>query len=74
VRGCETAASTFSVWLSWVVEGTTLPANNSIYIVYSTDGQYTGTCVFPEMTVTSLFPGEILTLVKDLTAMPLKGA
>jgi hypothetical protein len=63
--GCEDAASTFSASLTWEVQGTTFQAEDSIYIIYSTNGQYIGICVFPGMTVTSLFPGETLLLVKS---------
>ena len=64
--GCKASPSTYVVSFTWNISGTTFQADNTISIVYSTDGLYTGTCVFPGMTPTSLFPGETLTLVKQI--------
>ena len=64
--GCQTNGSTFVVSLTWEIQGTQFPADSSISIVFSTDGQYAGVCIFPGMTVTSLLPRETLTLVKQI--------
>src|SRR5579871_115636 len=39
--GCKTNESTFVVYFTWEIQGKTFLANNSISIVFSTDGVYT---------------------------------
>ena len=63
ITGCATAPETITLHDTWLVEGTTFPAQNTATVTFSSDGTVFVTFTFPGMTVTSLTPGEPITLV-----------
>jgi len=63
--GCDTAPTTFTNHFMWFIAGTPFPAINTVTETISdaTLIKYFETFTFPQMTVTSLYPGEPLSLV-----------
>ena len=63
--GCDTAPTTFLNHWTWVVAGTPFYAANTVTETLTNGplSSYYETYTFPQMTVTSLYPGEALTLV-----------
>ena len=61
--GCATDPQTLTDWVTWDVDGTNFPAATAATITFSAASFVYATFTFPDMTVTSLTPGERLTLV-----------
>jgi hypothetical protein len=63
VSGCASAPTTLTDLVTWDVNGTDFLAAEPATVTFSDLSLVYATFVFPEMTVTSLTPGQTLTLV-----------
>jgi hypothetical protein len=65
--GCDTAPTTFTNHYMWFIARTPFPAINTVTqtLTEATLVKYFETFTFPQMTVTSLYPGEPLSLVSS---------
>jgi hypothetical protein len=61
--GCATAPTTITDLVTWEVDGTPFPAEQAATVTFSAASIVYAVFTFPNMIVTSLTPGEPLTLV-----------